>query len=62
MFMGFEVETLTATGLLGLTVLMILFGWLVPRWVYRDKAEESNRWQQAFEFQRERSDKLDAQT
>jgi len=60
--MGFEIETLTASGLLALTVLMILFGALVPRRVYKDKAEESLRWQSAFEIQRERSDKLESQT
>lgn len=62
MFMGFEIETLTASGLLALTVLMILFGALIPRRVYKDKAEEALRWQSAFELQRDRSDKLDSQT
>jgi len=62
MFMGFEIETLTTASLLSLAVLMILFGRLVPRRVYQDKSEEAIRWQLAFENQRERSDKLDAQT
>lgn len=61
MFMGIEIETLTVRGLLGLGVLMLMFGQLVPRRVYKDKVEESNRWQLAFETQRERADKADAQ-
>jgi len=61
MFMGISIETLTASSLLGLAVLMILFGRLVPRRVYQDKAEEASRWQLAFEIQRERSDKQDVQ-
>lgn len=61
MFEGIPIETLTVRGLLGLGVLMLMFGYLVPRWVYKDKAEESTRWQLAFEKQRERADKSDAQ-
>lgn len=61
MFMGIPIETLTVRGLLALAVLMILFGYLVPRRIYKDKADEAIRWQLAFEKQRDRSDKSDAQ-
>jgi hypothetical protein len=62
MFMGIAVETLTASSLLAIAVLMILSGLLIPRRVYKDKSDEAQRWQLAFEIQRDRSDKLDAQT
>lgn len=62
MFMGIQVTDLTAPVLLGITVLMILSGLLVPRRVYKDKAEESERWQQSFETERERANISDAQT
>lgn len=61
MLEGIPVGELTPPVLLGITVLMILSGRLVPRRVYKDKADESNRWQLAFEIQRERSDKQDVQ-
>lgn len=62
MFLGIPIETLTASSLLGIAVLMILSGRLVPRRVYQDKADDCKQWQLAFELQRERADKSDAQT
>ena len=62
MYMGIPVADLTAPVLLGITVLMILSGRLIPRRVYQDKANESLRWQTAFELQRDRADKSDNQS
>jgi hypothetical protein len=62
MFMGIPVSTIGATGLLAITVLMILSGQLIPRRVYKDKSDESDRWRTAYEVQREISIKSSAQT
>lgn len=60
MIFGVPAEVLTGSGLLGMGILMIMNGLLVPRRFYNDKVEEANRWQLAFEAQRERADKSDA--
>jgi hypothetical protein len=44
---------LTAPALLGLAMLMLLTGRIVPRPTYRDKAEEAERWRAAYETERE---------
>lgn len=62
MFQGIPVEQLTAPALCGIAVLMVFLGFLVPKRFYREKVEESQRWQLAFEVQRDRADKSDAQT
>lgn len=56
------VEYLTPTALIGLAVLFIFTGILVPKRFYEAKVEEANRWREAYELQRERADKSDAQT
>lgn len=49
MFDGIPLENLSAKVLLGIAVLMILMGLLVPRRTYNDKVKESERWRLAFE-------------
>lgn len=44
---------LTAPVLLGLAVLMLLTGRIVPRSTYRDKADDAERWRLAYETERE---------
>lgn len=43
----------TPEGLLGLVVLLVLFGWLIPRRIYRQKEEEAAAWKAAFETEQE---------
>lgn len=62
MFSGIPVEQLTAPALTGIAVLMVFMGFLVPKRFYQAKVDESQRWQLAFELQRDRADKSDAQT
>lgn len=61
MFMGIPVGDLTAPALVGIAVMMVFFGLLVPRWTYKEKAKESERWRLAFETERERANTADAQ-
>lgn len=42
-------STLTPSGLLALVVVLILLGWLVPKFVYSEKAKEADRWREAHE-------------
>lgn len=41
---GIPIASLGAAGLLGVAVLLVLTGWLVPRRTYRDKAHEASEW------------------
>ena len=59
---GIPLGDLSAPVLLGIAVLMLLLGLLVPRRTLRDKAEESERWRQAFETEREARATSDSQT
>lgn len=46
---GIPADSLTLGGLLGLAVLAVLFGWLVPRRTLTDQQRQTERWQAAFE-------------
>lgn len=59
---GIPVEYLTAPTLIGLAVFFIFTGRLVPKRFYQERVNESDRWRLAYEVQRERADKSDAQT
>lgn len=59
---GIPVVGLTAPGLLGLVVLLLLLGKIVPRATYLDKSEEANRWREAYEKEREARATSEAQT
>jgi len=56
------VIALTPSALLGLTVLFILIGRLVPRSVYMDKVRECEKWQKAYELAEKGRSTSDAQT
>lgn len=53
MFEGIPIVGLTAPTLLGITVLLLLTGRIMPRSAYMDKARESELWRQAYEKERE---------
>lgn len=62
MWEKFPIASLTAPALLGITVLLLLLGRLVPRPTLMDKIEECERWRQAYEAEREARATSDAQT
>ena len=59
---GIPVGDLTAPGLLGLAVLMVFAGFLVPRYLYNEKKQESENWRLAYEAERKARATSDAQT
>lgn len=62
MFEGIPVVGLTAPGLLGIFVLLLFAGRIVPRSTLRDKQLEANQWREAYEKEREARASSDAQT
>jgi len=62
MFEGIPVVGLTAPALLGITVLLLLMGRIVPRATMQDKIQEASDWKAAYEAEREARAKSDAQT
>jgi hypothetical protein len=50
---GVPLIALTTPTLLGIAILMVLTGRLVPRSTYDDKAEEANKWQAAHKVSEE---------
>lgn len=52
MWDGIPVKDLSITSLLGIAVLLIMFGRLVPWWLYRDKCKDGDRWREAYEAER----------
>lgn len=59
---GISVSSLTPSVLLGIAILMVLLGWLVPKSVLREKTKEATAWRQAYEAEREARVTADAQT
>lgn len=59
---GIPIATLTPSALLGIFVLMLFLGKIVPRSTLQDKIEESNNWRKAYETEREARATSDAQT
>lgn len=62
MFEGIPLVGLTAPGLVGIAVVLLLTGRIVPRATLRDKAQEATEWRLAFEKEREIRLASDAQT
>lgn len=62
MFEGIPVVQLTPSVLLGIAILMLLLGRLVPRATYLDKSNEAEKWRQAYEAERAARTISDAQT
>lgn len=59
---GIPIKDLTAPTLLGLAVIFILLGMLVPRYIYNEKKEECEKWRLAFEAERKARETSDKQT
>jgi hypothetical protein len=53
MFDGIPLNDLTAPTLVGIAVLLVMLGGLVPRWLYKAKEQECQRWQKAYEAERD---------
>lgn len=62
MFEGIPVVGLTAPGLLGIFVLLLFMGRIVPRSALLDKQNEANQWREAYEAERTARASSDAQT
>jgi hypothetical protein len=62
MFEGIPLYGLTAPALLGLAVLLLMTGRLVPRSTLLDKSKEATQWREAYESEREARASSDAQT
>jgi len=61
-FEGIPVLQLTPPVLLGLCILFILTGRLVPRFFYNEKVKSAERWREAYEAERSARTLSDAQT
>jgi hypothetical protein len=59
---GLEISDISSSSLLGVCVILILLGRLVPRSTYKDKADETERWRSAYEMEREARAAAEAQT
>lgn len=62
MFDGLSVANLTPAVLLGIAVLLIFLGRLIPFPMFRDKSAECERWHKAYEAERDARIISDAQT
>lgn len=61
MLEGISVLALTPSVLVGITVLMLLRGLIVPRSTLQDKQKEADQWHQAYELERTARSTSDAQ-
>lgn len=59
---GISIIGLTPPALLGVAILMMLTGRLIPRTTYLDKVKEADLWRQAYEAERDARSTADAQT
>lgn len=59
---GVPLSNLAPPTLLGIVVLMVLLGWLVPKAILKDKSAEAERWRLAYEAERLARSTSDAQT
>ena len=62
MFDGIPLGDFTAPTLVGICVLLVVFGRLVPWYIYNAKVRECERWQKAYEAERDARAISDAQT
>lgn len=59
---GVPLGDLSTPALLGLAILLLLTGRLIPWPTWRDKVDEANRWREAYENEREARQRSDSQT
>jgi hypothetical protein len=50
---GISIKDLSIATLLGIAILLIIIGRLIPWWQYKEKCKESDRWREAYEKERE---------
>lgn len=50
---GISTKDLTLSGLLGIFFLMWMLGWIVPKWFWKAKADESEKWESAYKAEHE---------
>lgn len=62
MFEGLSLLDFTAPTLLGIAILLLLTGRIVPRPTLKDKIEECDKWRDAYEAEREARMTSDSQT
>lgn len=62
MFEGIPVVSLTAPALLGITILLLLMGRIVPRVTLQDKTQEAADWKSAYEAERDARARSNLQT
>lgn len=61
MFDGIPLGDLSAPVLVGIAFLLVMFGRLVPWWLYKEKCKEAENWQAAYEKERASRDLSEAQ-
>jgi hypothetical protein len=59
---GLPIKDLSLATLLGVAILLIMLGRLVPRPTYNEKKEEAERWRLAYERERDAREVSDRQT
>lgn len=59
---GIPISTLTPPALLGIVVLLVILGRLVPWYIHKEKIKEAERWRLAYEAERDARVISDAQT
>lgn len=52
MFEGIPLADFAPATLVGIAFLLVMFGRLVPWWLYKDKCKDSDRWREAYEAER----------
>lgn len=62
MLEGLPIRDLSLGTLLGLAIVLILFGRLIPSTTYKEKKEECERWRLAYETERDARQVSDIQT
>lgn len=62
MFEGINLTTLTPSALLGIGILLVFLGRLVPYRSHRETVEEAERWRKAYEAEREARNVANSQT
>lgn len=62
MLESLDIGTLSASALLGIAILLVLSGLLVPRRTLTDVNKEAERWRKAYETERDARNLSDAQT
>lgn len=62
MLEGIKLTDFAPASLLGVAILLILLGRLVPRSTYQEKKEESERWREAYETERDARQVSELQT